>query len=92
MITHEEIKNIATLCKLHIDDSDLPKLSEDMQKIIDFADTINNAQVENIETDSLYIDEKSLRDDIIKDSYTARDILSNANEGENGFFVLRGRK
>ena len=92
MITHEEIKNIATLCKLHIDDSDLPKLLSDMQKIIDFADTINNAQVEDTETDNLNINEKSLREDTVKDSYKSKDILSNANEQENGFFVLRGRK
>ena len=43
MITKEEIRKIASLSKLYIEEEQLENLTADMAEIIAFADTINSA-------------------------------------------------
>ena len=40
MVTREDIENIALLSKLFVDEKDLDSLTEEMQKIVAFADTM----------------------------------------------------
>ena len=44
MVDREEILKIATLSKLFVSEEELPKLTTDMEQMIAFADTINNAK------------------------------------------------
>ena len=89
MITREEIENIATLSKLFIDENQMDSLLEDMQKIIDFADTINNADESDIEFDGLNNIENAFRADEVKDSLLVKDILKNAKDTGNDHFLVR---
>lgn len=89
MITREEIENIATLSKLFIDENQMDSLLEDMQKIIDFADTINNADESEIEFDGLNNIENAFRADEVKDSLLVKDILKNAKDTGNDHFLVR---
>lgn len=89
MITREEIENIATLSKLFIDENQMDSLLEDMQKIIDFADTINNADESEIEFDGLNNVENAFRADEVKDSLLVKDILKNAKDTGNDHFLVR---
>ena len=43
MVTREDVENIALLSKLFVPEEELDSLTQSMQEIIDFADTINNA-------------------------------------------------
>ena len=42
MVTREDVENIALLSKLFVPEEELDSLTQSMQEIIDFADTINN--------------------------------------------------
>ena len=43
MITRDDIRDIALLSKLFVSEEDLDGLTQEMAKIIEFADTINGA-------------------------------------------------
>ena len=51
MITKEEIRKIASLSKLYIEEEQLESLTADMAEIIAFADTINSAFEEGLDFD-----------------------------------------
>jgi len=89
MITREEIENIAMLSKLSVDESKIDSLIADMQKIIDFADTINNAEESEVEFDGINNLCNALRTDEIRESYDVNDILKNAKDIGNDHFLVR---
>ena len=91
MITREDIENIALLSKLYVDEKDLDKLTEDMQNIIDFADTINNADTDGEEFDNINNLSNVLREDIVLPSYDREEILKNAPEQAEDHFLVRKR-
>jgi len=41
MVTREDVENIALLSKLFVPEEELDSLTQSMQEIIDFADTLN---------------------------------------------------
>ena len=43
MITREDVENIALLSKLFVPEEEMDSLTESMQEIVSFADTINFA-------------------------------------------------
>lgn len=90
MITREEIENIAMLSKLSVDEDKIDSLVADMQKIIDFADTINNADESEIDFDGINNLNNAFRVDEVKASLPVADILKNAKDtGDNHFLVRK---
>ena len=91
MISREDIENIALLSKLYVAEEDLDKLTKDMQDIIDFADTINNADVDGGEFDNINNLSNVFREDIVIPSYDQEEILKNAPEQAEDHFLVRKR-
>lgn len=91
MITIEEIDNIATLSKLFVDEQELNTLASDMQKIIDFADTINNATDIDTDFDLVSDKENAFRQDDVCESFCKDDILKNASDTDKDHFLVRKR-
>lgn len=88
MITYDELKKLAELAKLSLDGEDIGVLANDISSILEFAETIAQAAVDL--PDGEKADARwSLREDILQPSFPAEDILSNAGERQNGFFVAR---
>ena len=82
MITREDVENIALLSKLFVPEEEMDSLTESMQEIVSFADTINNADTEGVEFDNVF------REDVVKPSLPTEEILKNAPEqGEDHFLV-----
>ena len=89
MVTKEEIMDIALLSKLHIDESEIDKLTEQMMEIIKFADTVNNFDGEVDEFDNINNFSNAFREDEVIPSYDRQEILKNVDGGENGFFPVK---
>lgn len=92
-VTKQEIAKLAWLAKLKLTDEELDELTEDMQEIIDFADTINKsvsggAAAEDALNRVVEMDE--LRLDEVKESYPNEEVTSNI-ESDGGFFPVRRR-
>ena len=90
MITREEVLKIAKLAKLSVGENEVEQLSEDMSRIIEFADSINNVvETADVEFENINNISNAFNEDIVLDSYDRDEILKNREGGENGYFVIR---
>ena len=87
MVTNEEIRKIAKLAKLYVDESELEELTKSMASIIEFADTINNAS-ENLNCNLSEELVNATREDEVIASYANDEILSNCKTARDGFFYI----
>ena len=92
MVSKEDILKLAKLAKISIDDSELEHLTKEMEKIVDFADAINDEDKIDIEFDNISNLSNVFREDIVEKAYAREEILKNVDGVEDGFFVLRKRK
>lgn len=93
MITVDELYKIAALAKLSLDGEDIEALRNDISSVLEFADTIAQAVVElsDENTPDAAADSGAFRDDTVRPSYPIDEILSNAGERRDGYFVARQR-
>lgn len=89
MVDKEEIMKIAILSKLFVAEDEIEQLTEDMAKIISFADTINNASEEGSEFDNINNLSNVLREDEVVPSYEREKILANAKDSDEGCFLVK---
>ncbi len=93
MITRDDIRDIALLSKLFVSEEDLDGLTQEMAKIIEFADTINGASEKQDEDfDNIGGLQNAYREDEVVPSYPQEEILLNVSGGEDGFFPVKKRK
>lgn len=90
MITYDELKKLAALAKLSLEGEDMDALAQDISNILEFADVIAQAAVDLPEGDTEMSD-WSFRDDILQPSFPVEDILKNAGEQQDGYYVARKR-
>lgn len=91
MVTHEDVIQIARLAKLFIPEDGLDALTKDMADIIKFADTINNASEEGVDFDNINNLSNVFREDEVVPSCDSEEILYNANDKEDGHFLVKKR-
>jgi aspartyl-tRNA(Asn)/glutamyl-tRNA(Gln) amidotransferase subunit C len=88
VVTHEDVRKIAKLAKLEVEESELDGLTKDMNEIISFADTIASVNAD----DEGYSDpndlENVLREDIIQPSLSQDEVLANAKDTDGSSFVV----
>ena len=91
MVSHDEVKKIADLAKLYFDEEQLDSITEDLNGILAFADTVTAFDASGYDIDGSEDMLMPLREDIVSSSYEPELILSNAMEADDGFFVVRER-
>ena len=91
MVTHEEILKIAKLAKLSVSADELVQLTKDMSEIIGFADTINAVVSEASDFDNINNLSNVFREDVVVPSYDREEILKNAPNQEDGYFLVKKR-
>jgi len=89
MVDKEEIMKIAILSKLFVAEDEIEQLTEDMSRIISFADTINNASDEGVDFDNINNLSNVLREDEVVPSYSREKILANAKDSDEGCFLVK---
>lgn len=91
MLTKEEIENLATLSKLSLTEEEYPKLCEDLQKMVDFADIVRNADLSEYDFKETETFPDAFREDRVGNSLSREQILSNAPLCDEKYFVVRKR-
>ena len=89
MITEKDVRNIAKLSSLYIADEDIEKLTKDMQDMADFVQMVKVFDAEPEIFAKAEEDFCGLREDEIKPSFVLEEVLSNADESKDGYFLLR---
>lgn len=92
MITREDIESVAILSKLFVAEEDLDTLTNQMQEIVNFADEIANAPVEEIQFDNINNLSNVFREDEIMESYKSDEILKNAPQQANSHFLVKAEE
>ncbi len=88
-VTREELLHIAKLADLKIDDTEIEKYLLNLQDILNFANIVNDAPVDNLEETIGSNDSYNVfRKDEIKEFEDKELLLQNAPEKENNMFKI----
>ena len=88
-VSKEELLHIANLADLNLKDDEIDSYLENLQEILDFAQTVNNAPIENLD-ETIGINENTnvFRKDEIKEFEEHDLMMRNAPEQESGMFKI----
>lgn len=88
-INKEEVVHIAKLACLNLSEAEISKYTEDMQEILEFANTINNVNTEGL-NETVATNEKNnvLRKDEVINFEDRELLLSNAPSQDEGMFRI----
>ncbi len=88
-ITTDEVKYVANLAKLYVDETEAEKLTGEMESIINFANMLSEIDTKNIApTNHAMKIQNVFREDVVKESYSQEDILKNAPSQEGGCYLV----
>ena len=88
-ITTDEVKDVANLAKLYVDEAEAEKLTTEMEGIINFADMLSEIDTESVApTNHAMKVQNVFREDIVENSYSQEDILRNAPSQEGGCYLV----
>ena len=85
-VSEQEVKKIAELSKLSLTSEELKKRTEDMNNILNYMDTLNEIDTENVEELYNVNDIKnSLREDNFEPSLDKKDVLANSPSSNSDY-------
>jgi aspartyl-tRNA(Asn)/glutamyl-tRNA(Gln) amidotransferase subunit C len=88
-ISKEEIIHIAKLASLNLSDEEIEKYTNDMQEILEFANTVNNVNTDEIkETIGINGAYNVFRKDEVKQTIGKEELLKNAPSQDEGMFRI----
>ena len=88
-ITKDEVIHVAKLARLEMDGDDIGKFAAQIGEILEYVDTLNSADTENVKPTSHAIFlTNAFRDDDDINHMDRKDALANAPEEEDGYFVV----
>ena len=88
-IDKNQVKKVAKLSRISLDDNKIDSLSKDLDSILTFVERLNELDTKDIKT-LKSITDKTLeaRNDIVDDGRIKNDILKNSPEKNEDFFIV----
>ena len=88
-IDKNQVKKVAKLSRISLDDNKIVSLSKDLDSILTFVERLNELDTKEIKT-LKSITDKTLeaRNDIVDDGKIKNDILKNSPEKNEDFFIV----
>ena len=88
-IDKNQVKKVAKLSRISLDDNNIDSLSKDLDSILTFVEKLNELDTKEIKT-LKSITNKTLeaRNDIVDDGKIKNDILKNSPEKNEDFFIV----
>ena len=88
-VSKEEIKHIANLARLELNENEIDNYIENLQDILNFADVVNNAPVQDLDITIETNEAKNVfRKDEVKIFEDNEALLANAKEKERNMFKI----
>ena len=87
-IDRQTVLYAAELSRLKIDDEDLDEATEAVRKMLGMIDALNDVDDDGYNSDTVITDNSAVRDDMIRTSYEKKDILANAPEHDDEYFIV----
>ena len=88
-IDKNQVKKVAKLSRISLEDNKIDSLSKDLDSILTFVEKLNELDTKEIKT-LKFIADKTLeaRNDIVDDGKIKNDILKNSPEKNEDFFIV----
>jgi aspartyl-tRNA(Asn)/glutamyl-tRNA(Gln) amidotransferase subunit C len=87
--TSDDVSHIATLAHIPVTDDEKKELAKGFSTVIDVVDKLAELDTKNIEPTSQVTGLTNIfREDVVSDSLSQDNALSNAKRTHNGFFVV----
>jgi aspartyl-tRNA(Asn)/glutamyl-tRNA(Gln) amidotransferase subunit C len=88
-ISAQEVKKIAELSRLSLSSDELKKRTEDMNNILNYMDTLNEIDTEDVEElYNVHDMNNSLREDSFDTSLDKKDVLKNSPHSNNDYIEV----
>ncbi len=88
-VTALDVKKIARLSRLHVQEDALQNLADDLNGILRWIEQLGEVDVEGVEPMTSAVDMAApMRKDEISDGGMRDDVLQNAPKKDDGFFVV----
>ena len=88
-ITEKEARHVALLGRLKLSDEEINRYTEDLNKILEYVEKINELNVTNVEPTSHSLKMSNVfRSDVVKPSFTPEQSLKNAPDKEDDCFKV----
>ena len=89
IIDDETMENVCILAKLSLTEDEKEKAKEDMQKMLDYVDKLDELDTSSVEPMShIFQDENVFREDVVTNGDGSADTLKNAPEQKDGGFKV----
>ena len=83
------IRRIATLARIHVDDAELATLAAELNGILGWIEQLNEVNVDGIAPLTSVVEQRlKMREDKVTDGGNANELMANAPQGEDHFFVV----
>ncbi len=88
-IDKSQVKKVAKLSRISLDDNKINSLSKDLDSILTFVEKLNELDTKEIKTLKSIADKTlEARNDIVDDGKIKNDILKNSPEKNEDFFIV----
>ena len=88
-LTKEEVTKVARLARLKMSDNELEEMLSPLNRILGWVEQLSEVDTDNVEPLASTVEMKTkFREDVINDGNYRDDILANAPETLEGFFVV----
>ena len=88
-IDKNQVKKVAKLSRISLEDNKIDSLSKDLDSILTFVEKLNELDTKEIKTLKSITDKNlEARNDIVDDGKIKNDILKNSPEKNEDFFVV----
>ena len=88
-ISKEEVKKVAELARLEFNETQIEKFTEQLGNILEYIEKLNELNTDNVKPTSHVLDISTpLREDKVQKLLTIDEVLQNAPESEDDFFVV----
>ena len=89
IIDDETLDNVCVLAKLSLDENTREKTREDMQKMLDYVDKLNELDTDGVEPlTHLFEEENVFREDTVVNGDSREEMLANAPKVKEGQYVV----
>lgn len=90
-LTKDQVKHVAKLANLPITQQEEELYSDQLSKILDYIEQLDQIDTSNVEpTFNVSGQSNVLDEDKVKTCFTQDEVLSNASQKRDGFFITKG--
>ncbi|MDP9314105.1 MAG: Asp-tRNA(Asn)/Glu-tRNA(Gln) amidotransferase subunit GatC [Chloroflexota bacterium] len=89
-LTMEEVRKVALLARLRVDDEELQRMQQQLSSILDYMQVLQEVDVADVPPTAQVTDVVNvMRPDEVRPSLPLEDVLANAPAHEGGYFKVK---